>query len=152
MKKLLLALLAALLAVALPAAAMERATPEDAEDLARTAAAYIKKNGRDKAFAAFNDKGSQFFKQDLYVFAYDLKGNCLALPTKPERVGKNWNDLKDPDGKFILRDFIEVAKSKGTGWSHYKFDNPASGKVEPKVSFIIKIDDYLIGVGAYEKK
>ena len=151
-----LALLAAGLCLTLlapvVATAAERATPEDAEEFARGAAAYLKKHGREKAFAAFNDTAGQFFKQDLYVFAYDLKGTCLLLPTKPERVGKTWLDLKDPDGKLIVKGMADLAKAKGQGWYEYKFHNPATGKTEPKVSFVIKIDDFFIGVGAYKNK
>ena len=60
--------------------------------------------------------------------------------------------MKDPDGKLIVQDFIEVAKGKGSGWSDYKFLNPATGKVEPKKTFVIRIDDYFLGVGAYMNK
>jgi signal transduction histidine kinase len=46
---------------------------------------------------------------------------------------------------------IEIVKSKGSGWQDYKFTNPISRKLEPKMAFVQKVDDVIIGCGAYKK-
>ena len=76
-----------------------------------------------------------FIYRDLYVFAYDVAGNCLAHPTKPERVGKNNLSDKDPDGKEFVRERILLARKHGKGWQQYKFHSPVTNRVEQKVAY-----------------
>ena len=132
-------------------AADEYATTKDAEQLVRRAATYLNKVGRAKALAAFNDRKGAFAYRDLYVFAYDLDGTCLAHPTKPERVGKNNLADKDPDGKLFVKERIEIVKKSGKGWQEYKFHNPATNKVEQKVAYFELADGVLLVAGAYKK-
>ena len=113
---------------------------------------YLKKNGKEKAFAAFSDPKGPFTYRDLYIAAYGLDGTCLAHGQKPERVGKNLLGDKDPDGKAFVAERIELAKQKGSGWQQYKFMNPATKHVEEKVAYFEKVDDVVIVCGAYRAK
>lgn len=145
--------LAALLAlVPAAAAAEEYATTKDAQLLVHRAGSFLRKHGREKALAAFNDRKGPFAYRDLYVFAYDLGGTCLAHPTKPERVGKNNLSDKDPDGREFVRERIEIARKHGKGWQDYKFHNPATNKVEQKVAYFELVDGVLLVAGAYKPK
>jgi len=51
------------------------------------------------------------YSQDGYFFVYDYNGTSLVHPRQPYRIGKNWIDLRDPDGKRVIKDLINVAKS-----------------------------------------
>lgn len=147
-----LAAAAALLALAAaPARPEEYATSKDAEQLVHRAAAYLRKAGRQKAVAAFQDRGGAFVYRDLYVFAYTMDGICLAHPTRPERVGKNNLKDRDPDGKEFVRERIEIARRDGKGWQEYKFHNPATDRVEQKVAYFELVDGVLLVAGAYKK-
>lgn len=139
------------LALAVPARSEEYATTKDAEQLVRRAAAFLRKEGREKALAAFQDRKGAFVYRDLYVFAYTLDGICMAHPTKPERVGKNNLKDKDPDGKEFVRERIEIVKRDGKGWQEYKFHNPATDRVEQKVAYFELVDGLLLVSGAYKK-
>lgn len=143
---------AVLLSLAPAALAEDYATPKDAEQLVRRAATFLKKEGRAKALAAFNDRKGPFVYRDLYVFAYALDGTCLAHPTQPQRVGKNNLGDKDPDGKLFVKERLEIAKKDGKGWQEYKFLNPATGKVERKVAYFELADGILIASGAYQPR
>jgi cytochrome c len=127
------------------------ATTKDAELLVHRAATFMKKEGRSKALAAFNDRNGPFVYRDLYVFAYDLAGTCLAHPTKPERVGKNNLADKDPDGRLFVKERIELAKKHRKGWQDYKFHNPATNRVEQKVAYFELVDGVVIVAGAYKR-
>jgi cytochrome c len=145
-------LVPAALAVATAARAADAyATTKDAEQLVHRAAAYLKKEGRAKALAAFNDRSGPFAYRDLYVFAYDLDGTCLAHPTKPERVGKNNLGDKDPDGKLFVKERLALARKNGKGWQDYKFHNPASNQVEQKVAYFELVDGVVLVAGAYKR-
>jgi signal transduction histidine kinase len=52
---------------------------------------------------------------DLYVFICDMKGLCLGMGYQTQAIGTNRWDLKDPDGKLILQEFVRTVKAKGSG-------------------------------------
>ena len=143
--------LAAVLAVSAVAAEEQRASTKEAELLVRKAVEYLKKNGKEKAFAAFNDPVGPFTFRDLYIAAYDLDGKCVAHGQKKDRIGKKMINDKDPDGKLFVAERVKLAKEKGSGWQDYKFMNPATGKVEQKVAYFERVDDVILVCGAYRK-
>lgn len=128
------------------------ATPEQAKTLVEKALAYVKANGTEKAYKEFNTPGSQFFDGELYIFAYDMQGNNLALGGNPKMTGKNLLDMKSADGKFVIKDFIEIVKTKGEGWYDYKWSNPETKKIQDKSSYIKKIPgtEAFVGCGFYK--
>lgn len=152
MRHILAAVAAALVLLSGTAAAQERASTKEAELLVKKAVDYLKKNGKEKAFATFSDPKGSFTFRDLYVTAYDLDGKCLAHGQKPERVGKNLLADKDPDGKAFVAERIQIAKEKGSGWQQYKFMNPVDKRVEDKVAYFEKVDDVVVACGAYRNK
>lgn len=150
MKKLLALLAASFLLTATALAAEERATPQDAEELVKTAVSYLKKSGAEKAYREFQNKGGPFIYKDLYVMVYDMSGKCLAHGADPSKVGKDLMDQKDANGKAYTRERIQIAKEKGAGWQEYVYKNPANGKVEPKVVYFEKLGEVVVSAGAYK--
>lgn len=117
--------------------------------------AYYIKNGQESAFAEIDDLvNGRFSKGDLYLFAFDLNGKCLAHGADHSLIGRNLIDLKDVDGKQFIREFIAVAKGPGQGWVSYKWKYKNSNEIGPKISYIerIKGKDILIGCGFYTEK
>ena len=39
---------------------------------------------------------------------------------------------------------------EGPGWVEYDIVNPASGRVQGKMSYVMKVDDVYIGCGVYK--
>jgi len=131
--------------------AQERANKEEAKSLAQQAAVHVKQVGPEQAFKDFNDKASTKWKhKDLYVFAYNMKGDCLANGANEQLVGRNQIELKDPSGKPIVQEMISVA-AKGDGSVDYSWPHPQTKKVEGKTSYVIKLANYegFVGVGVY---
>ncbi len=143
---------AAALALLLPVAAIaaeERATTKDAEMMVRRAADFLKKNGREKALAVFSDPKGPFTYRDLYIVVLDPNAVVVAHGTKKELIGKDFSKVKDPDGKLFSREMVEIAKTKGSGWTDYKFQNPATGAVEHKIAYVTLVGDLTVLCGAY---
>jgi signal transduction histidine kinase len=140
------------LSVAGFAFAQPKATQKEAIALTDKAAAYLKANGEAKAFAEFNKKDGQFtdLSKDLYVFVFDLTGKCLSHGTNPALIGRDMSTMKDSDGKFFIQEFVTVAKTKGNGWVDYNWSNPTTKKILPKSSYVLKVDNVLIGCGIYK--
>jgi methyl-accepting chemotaxis protein len=70
-----------------------------------------------------------------YVFVYDFMGTNLVHPVKPDWVGTNHLDERDPSGKYYVREFIEAAK-RGGGHVDYLFQLPQSTDRVAKISYI----------------
>jgi signal transduction histidine kinase len=139
------------LAIMLPAAAQDKGTAEQATAMVKKGIAYIKENGKEKAFAEFgNTANTQFHDRDLYLFVYDLNGKNLAHGNNPKMVGKDLIDMKDGDGKPIIKEMVALVNSKGKGWIDYKWPNPVTKALESKSSYVEKVDNYIVGCGIYK--
>jgi cytochrome c len=149
MKK--IALAAAVLLLPALTLADDYATTKDAELMVHKAVQFLRKEGREKALAAFSDPQGKFTYRDLYIMVYDVNGKCVAHGQKKERIGKNLLDDKDAGGKAFVRERIEIAKKHGKGWQDYKFQNPVTGKIELKTSYFEREGDLIVGCGAYKK-
>ncbi|HYD97316.1 MAG TPA: cache domain-containing protein [Noviherbaspirillum sp.] len=136
-----------------PALAGDRATADEAVAMVKKAVAYIKANGKEKAFEEFNNTKGQFVDRNLYIFVYDMNGNNLAIGNgnAKKMVGKNLIDMRDADGTYLIKKLIEVSSTKGKGWVDYKWPNPVNNTVEAKSSYVEKVDDYFVGAGIYKQ-
>ena len=50
-----------------------------------------------------------------YFWVNDLEPKMLMHGVKPDLIGKNVADIKDPNGKQIFVELAKVAKGKGSG-------------------------------------
>ncbi|MES2258303.1 MAG: cache domain-containing protein [Pseudomonadota bacterium] len=151
MKSILKLALICILALGTTARAAERATPDEAVAMVKRAVAYLKANGKDKAYAEFNKPNGPFTDRDLYVFVIDMKGIDVAHGINPRIIGKNVIDLRDADGKPMVKAFIELAEKKGSGWVDYRWPNPEQKVVENKSTYLERVDDVFIACGIYKK-
>ena len=121
--------------------------------LVTKAAALIERKGKD-AFPEFKKKGSTWYTGKTYVFVDDMNGIALVNPPTPEIEGKNFIDMKDAKGKAFVREFIETAKTKGSGWVEYWWPKPGEDKPSRKMSYIKKAkmpngEMVIVGAGIY---
>jgi signal transduction histidine kinase len=133
--------LAVAMAVIFGMAVVSQAAPlDDAKSLAEKAAAFVKANGKEKGIDEIGNPKGQFVKGDLYVTMQDTKGIVVANPVNPTIVGQNHMDLKDPSGKLFVKEMIQIATTKGGGWTTYTWVNPATKKVQAKKSWVQKVE------------
>jgi len=137
------------LAFSAVAMASDKGTADEAMAMVKKGVAFVKANGKEKAFAEFSNPKGPFVDRDLYVMVYDMEGNNKAHGSNPKLIGKNLLEIKDADGKFIVKGLIEMAQ-KGKGWFDYKWPNSVTKAVEAKSTYVEKVDDVLIGVGIYK--
>jgi signal transduction histidine kinase len=114
------------------------------------ALAYAQENGKDQALDEFSNKTGSFVRKDLYIYAYDFNGTCLAHPFKPDWIGKNKLDVTDSNGVPSLRNTLNVAR-EGKGFTYFIFPNPARGnRDEFKIAYAMKVDEnWFLGSGIY---
>lgn len=123
----------------------------DVKELVDTAIEYYRINGKKSLLEKVSTKNGLFHHDDKYVFVYDPNMRIVAHPIRPEIIGTDLFNKKDrPGGKFFSREIKELAKNKGEGFVDYEYLNPVTGEVEPKTTYIKKIDDMIICAGAYK--
>jgi cytochrome c len=131
--------LVAVMMLASSASAAEFGTKDEAVAMVKRVQEHFKKDGAAATFKAVSDKSvMEFHDRDLYPFIYDMKGTCVAHGARPALIGKNLIGLKDQDGKYLIREMINIANGPRNGWVNYKWPNPLNDKIEDKSSYIEK--------------
>jgi len=108
------------------------------------------------AFPEFKKRGSEWLKGEDYIFIADMNGVILMHPANPELETKSILDLKDANGKTFMREFVETAKNKGSGWVEYMWPKMGEKKPAKKLSYIKRAklptgELVLVGAGIYLK-
>jgi cytochrome c len=147
------ALLVAFSITPLYAATPEYGSKDEAVAMVQRVEDMFKKDGADATFKAVSDPSTkEFHDRDLYPFIYNLAGLCVAHGARPALIGKNLIDIKDQDGKYLIREMVDLVKNPGSGWVNYKWPNPINNKIEDKSAYIEKLgDNYFVGVGVYKQ-
>ncbi len=152
MRHITLLMLAALLAAPSAHAGSEFGSKDEAVAMVKRVQEKFRTEGAQATFSAVSDKSTkEFHDRDLYPFIYDMSGKNVAHGARPALIGKNLIGLKDQDGKYLIREMVEIAKGPGSGWIDYKWPNPLTNKIEDKSSYIEKMGDYFVGVGIYKQ-
>jgi cytochrome c len=149
-KKILVVMMAVLFTAGLVQAQV-RGTASEVKEMVKKALAYVKEVGREKALAEFNNPKAKFISKDLYVWATGMDGVNLSHPFIPAIIGKNMYELKDADGKFFVKERIEIANSKGKGTIDYRWTHPQTKKVEKKQAYFELVDNMLVNCGYYHE-
>jgi signal transduction histidine kinase len=95
------------------------------------------------------------FEGDIgYLFLLDTEGNTYIHPDQ-NIVGTNIQNIRDVNGKYIIKEFISVLEEKGEGFVDYYWYIPNTDKksMHYKISFVKMLDmyDWYIGAGEYLK-
>ena len=150
--KLLVTATSLCLALAAGTAFAAEPTEKDAIAMVERGAALIKAKGKDEMIKQINAKHPDFVQGSLYIDMRDLKsGIVLAHPINQSIVGKDLTDVPDATGKKYRREIIELAAKSNKAWVDYQYQNPTSGKIEPKTTYIQKVDDVVLEAGIYKK-
>ncbi|SFD16553.1 cache domain-containing protein [Massilia yuzhufengensis] len=140
------------LALAAAPALANGPTEKDAIAMVERGVALVKAKGKDEMMKKINAKDAEYVQGELYIDMRDLKtGIVLAHPYNPSIVGKDLTDVPDASGKKYRREIIDLAAAKGKGWVDYQYKNPTNGKIEPKTTFIQRVDDVVLEAGIYKK-
>jgi len=140
---------ASLLALSTLSHAATNASKDEAVAMVKKGVAFIKASGAEKGYAEITAK--KFVDRDLYLVVYGLDGKCLAHGANEKQVGKDLIELTDIDGKYFVKDRVAMVKSKPAGaWQEYKFTNPVTKKIEPKVMYCEKLGETAVCGGVYQ--
>lgn len=122
----------------------EKEVEQDFKNIQQIVKALLRKGGGDTLH------GKQLLKQVLtpmrfgggkgYFFAFSPDGTARILPLNSELEGKNILDLKDPEGREVVREMLRLIDDKGQGIIRYRsFIPDDQGRYPGKIAFIKQI-------------
>ncbi|MDG4575890.1 MAG: cache domain-containing protein [Defluviicoccus sp.] len=132
-----------------PSLASERGSIEEAKAMALHAANALRSLGTDAAFEAFQAPGPPFHDRDLYIFVLNRDGIVQAHGIDPALAGQSRLDVKDSKDRTFVREIVAMPDQ---GWVNYLYADPFTGKILPKQTYVVRVGDYLVCVGAYAEE
>src|SRR5215204_3976221 len=95
--------------------------------------------------------GAMRYAQDGYFWINDMSPVMVMHPTNPALDGKSLSDYKDPNGKRLFIEFVDVVKRSGSGFVGYEWPKPGAAKPQPKLSYVAGFSPWgwVVGTGIY---
>ena len=95
-------------------------------------------------------KGLRYDKVE-YFWINDMSPKMVMHPIKPELDGKDLGEMKDPAGNRLFAGFVDVVKSKGSGFYSYLWPKPGFEQPVSKISYVKGFAPWgwIIGTGIY---
>ncbi|WP_366474265.1 methyl-accepting chemotaxis protein [Hydrogenophaga sp.] len=128
---------------------LQQGTAEEAMALVQRALAHRSQVAREAFVRDLSRPDGAFHDRDMYVFALDETGVYRAFGGKPHKVGSRVQDIAGVDGASLLQAIVAQARV-APGWVEYDIVNPVTGKVQGKMSYVVKVDDLYVGCGIYK--
>ena len=91
------------------------------------------------------------FSGTEYFWVNDMTPMMIMHPIKPELNNKDLSQNKDPEGKFLFVEFVNVVKASGAGSVEYMWPKPGSDTPVRKVSYVKGFAPWgwVLGSGVY---
>jgi signal transduction histidine kinase len=124
------------------------ATKDDAVAMVKKAVTLIKAEGPDKAYTEIS-KGGPFVDGEVYPIVQDFAGITLAQAVNPKLIGKHMIDVQDVDGKYFVKERVDLAQKQASFWTEYKFANPVTKKIQMKDMYCERLNQTLVCAGIY---
>jgi PAS domain S-box-containing protein len=86
-----------------------------------------------------------------YFWINDLEPKMIMHPFKPELNGKDLSENKDPNGKHLFVEMVNVCKEKNEGFVDYMWEKPGASMPMPKISYVKLFSKWgwIVGSGIY---
>jgi methyl-accepting chemotaxis protein len=91
------------------------------------------------------------YGNDDYFWINDFAPRMIMHPAKPELNGQDLSNNKDPSGKRLFVEFVDVVKKQGSGFVDYQWPKPGKDAPQPKLSYVVGFEPWgwVIGTGVY---
>ncbi|WP_315742534.1 MULTISPECIES: cache domain-containing protein [unclassified Bradyrhizobium] len=86
-----------------------------------------------------------------YFWINDMGPRMVMHPIKPELNGQMLADNKDPTGKHLFTEMVDVVRRDGAGVVEYMWPKPGKDAPQPKLSYVAGFEPWgwVIGTGVY---
>ena len=119
-------------------------TQEDIQAFVQCAYEFVQEMGFEEAHRAFNED-KRWKSGPIYIFVSEAtpmsdQARLFVFPPARSREGSSLGLLIDAFGNDYYKEQHRIVSSFGAGWLYYSFTNPATGRDEPKATYIKGID------------
>ncbi|MGV2099462.1 methyl-accepting chemotaxis protein [Rhizobium sp. 21-4511-3d] len=107
---------------------------------------------REQAQTAVKDViASMRYGDSGYFWINDMHPNMVMHPIKPELNGTDLTQNKDPNGKFLFVEFVNMVKAHGQGFVDYYWPKPGAEQPVLKYSHVAGFEPWgwVVGTGVY---
>ena len=134
-------------------------TPEDVKSFVQCAYEFVQEVGFEESRRAFNED-ERWKSGPIYIFVSEAtpmsdQARLFVFPPARSREGSSLGLLIDAFGNDYYKEQHRIVSNFGAGWLYYSFTNPATGRDEPKATYIKRIDWEgnlaAIGAGIYRR-
>ena len=129
-------------------------TTEDIQAFVQCAYEHVQEVGFAEARRSFHED-ERWKSGPTYVFVAGTTEQLIVFPPDTSREELPLGPLVDVFGNEFFREGQRIVSNFGEGWLYYSFPNPATGRDEPKASYIKSIDwdgtPAAIGAGIYRR-
>ncbi len=86
-----------------------------------------------------------------YFFIIDTEANMVMHPIKPTLNNTSMKDFRDPHGKALFAEMVQVGKEHGHGFVDYLWPKPGEDKPVAKLSYVQLFEKWgwIVGTGIY---
>jgi len=132
-------------------AASQFGTRDEAVAMVHRVQDMFKRSGYDATIKAVLSKSGGTIDRDLYAYILDQNGVVMANGAIPTMTpGTNLYNFRDQNGKYMMREQLEVCKGSGSGWVDFRFLSPTTQTIEDKSTYIERMgNNWCVGVGVY---
>ena len=121
-------------------------------DMVNNAVAQVEKDP-DAAFTLFHDPKGPYLVKNAYIFVVKPNGVEIVNPAFPNLEGVSLRNWKDTQGKYGIREMLDVVKRNGSGWVDYMWPKPGESISTLKSAYVAKAkmgnDWVVVGSGVY---
>ena len=71
-----------------------------------------------------------------YYFAFDIQGIETLFADRPEMEGTNMLSVQGGEGKYVVRDMLDIVRNRGEGFYEYTWSKPDRNGLFPKIAFV----------------
>lgn len=104
-----------------------------------------------KALAVIREMNYGSKNQD-YFWINDYHPRMIMHPFRPDMEGEDLTHMVDPDGIYLFREFVRIAREEDSGFVEYKWQYyDDERRIEPKLSYVSTFEpwQWIIGTGLY---
>ena len=130
---------------------LQQGAPEEAKALADRAMAHRQRSHSLESFLRdITDPAQGYFDRDMYVFVFARDSRYAAFGGNPSKVGTYARDIPGVNAQAMMSAII-AQTAREPGWVEYDITNPATARVQTKMSYMHQItDDLFLGCGVYK--
>ncbi len=126
---------------------MEAREQIEVKNWVQEAIAFYETAGKEATLREIDKPDGQFVRNERHLFAVDLEGNMLAHPIKKGLKGRSVFDLRDLRGKSLIRKIVNVAKTRGSGFTEDEWQVPGREINPYKKTYFEKVDGMVLCCG-----